>query len=327
MQRRARSLQWRIFAVNTAVFAAAVALLALTPAHVHARTRLSEVVTLVLGAVVLLTADLVLLRRTLAPLRRLVSVMAAVDPMTPSQRAPADHDGGEIGVLSTAFNEMLERLETERRESARRALAAQEDERLRVARELHDEVGQTLTAIAVRAEYAADRPQAQAQTLHEIAQATNRSLDDLRRIARELRPEALDDLGLANALIALCSRLTQLGGPQIRRDIAGELPALSGEAELVVYRVAQEALTNAIRHGAGADVDLVLEARPPGVALTIRDHGPGLPSDHRPGSGIRGMRERAMLVGAELEINSGRDQGVEVVLVLAAEQTAVADTA
>ena len=214
------SLLWLIFAVNAALFGLAVALLALTPASVHSRTRPSEVVMLVVGLVVLLAIDFLVLRRTLAPLRQLVGVMAAVDPMHPGRRA--DSDGGassEISVLSSAFNDMLDRVETERRDSARRALSAQEGERLRVARELHDEVGQSLTAIALRAEYAVNHPSTRAEALDEINRIAHGSLDGIARLARELRPDTLDDLGLVNALIALCSRVSRWGGPRIQRDL------------------------------------------------------------------------------------------------------------
>ena len=120
---------------------------------------------------------------------------------------------------------MLDRLERARREAARTALAAQEAERLRVARELHDEIGQTLTAVMLQAERAADEDPAQAAAaLGRVAEAVHESLDELRRIARELRPEALDDLGLVNALIALCSRVDAQGGPP---GEAGLRPAAS----------------------------------------------------------------------------------------------------
>ena len=110
--------------------------------------------------------------------------------------------------MARAFNSMLDRLENARHEAARTALAAQEAERLRVARELHDEIGQTLTAVTIQAERAADGDPAQApQALRGVADAVRESLDEVRRIARELRPEALDDLGLVNALIALSTRV------------------------------------------------------------------------------------------------------------------------
>src|SRR5262249_32737900 len=152
-----------------------------------------------------------------------------------------------------ALNAMLDRMEDERRESVRRALAAQEGERSRIARELHDEVGQTLTAVALRAERAASEASHQDQALTEIAETVLRSLEDVHRIGRELRPEALDDLGLVNALLALCSRVARQSGLRVKRDVDWSLPPLSPEAELVIYRVAQEALTNALRHSQGTE--------------------------------------------------------------------------
>jgi two-component system sensor histidine kinase UhpB len=216
-------------------------------------------------------------------------------------------------ALARALNSMLDRLEGERRESSRRALAAQEAERARIARELHDEVSQTLTAIALRAERAADDPDAGARrlALAEIADTVQRSLEDVHRIGRELRPEALDDLGLVNALIAMCSRVDGHGGLHVRRELAWQLPQLS--AELVIYRVAQEALTNALRHARAASVTVGLAAGEGMVVLRVRDDGHGLPAEVQE-SGLTGMRERAMLIGAELEIQPAPDRGTEVVL-------------
>jgi two-component system sensor histidine kinase UhpB len=311
----------RIFAVNAGLFATAVGVLLFTPLQVHAHTRLSEGLTLLAGLVLVLAADLVLVHRALAPLRRLVGVMGRVEAMKPGQRAPAGGDR-EMAAISEAFNEMLDRLETERRESGLRALAAQEDERLRVARDLHDELGQALTSVVLRAEHAGEHPEDRADALSAIAQATRASLDEVRRIARELRPEVLDDLGLANALIALCRRVVPDGHAPIRCELdpAGRL---GPEAELVVYRVAQEALTNAVRHAPGAGVDLSLRrdsgangngSRGGGVVLSVRDDGPGFGGDQPEGTGLLGMRERALLIGATLQIDSRAGEGVSVTL-------------
>ena len=149
---------WRVFAANAAVFALAFALLALSPVTIHARIQLVELVILLTGLVVMLVVDLLLLRQALTPLDRLVRVMRQVNLLRPGQRAAGfEHSSTELLAVAQAFNEMLERLEDERRESSGRVLAAQEAERLRIARELHDELGQTLTAVALRAEHAADR--------------------------------------------------------------------------------------------------------------------------------------------------------------------------
>ncbi len=135
---------------------------------------------LALGLVLMLAVDLFLLRRVLGPLRRLATVMGAVEPDQPGRRAESSSDAGpEVVALAEALNSMLDRLEDERRESGRRALLAQESERARIARELHDEVGQTLTAVALRAERAAAAPDGRDQALREIGESVARSLDDV----------------------------------------------------------------------------------------------------------------------------------------------------
>jgi len=264
------------------------------------------------GLVLMLAVDLFLLRRVLGPLRRLVTVMGTVEPDHPGQRAEASTGAGrEVVALAEALNSMLDRLEDERRDSGRRALLAQESERARIARELHDEVGQTLTAVALRAERAAGHPGEQSLALSEISESVLRSLDDVHRIGRELRPEALDDLGLVNALIALSSRVGSQTGLAVQRQLDGHLPPLSPEAELVIYRVAQEALTNAIRHAGARRLSIALRQTDGSVALTVRDDGRGLPKQPRE-RGLRGMRERARLIDADLAINSSPGQGTEV---------------
>ncbi len=205
---------------------------------------------------------------------------------------------------------MLDRLETERRESARRAVAAQEAERLRISRELHDEVGQALTAVllglGLLAKQAPAPPGADLLRIQDLARS---SLEDVRRIALELRPEALDDLGLVNALRGLCSRVEQQGGLRVQRELAGDLPPCGEEAVLAIYRVAQEALTNALRHSQATQVIVSLSQADGHVVLVISDNGRGL-SDRTPGgSGVVGMRERAMLVGADLPIQSSQGVG------------------
>jgi two-component system sensor histidine kinase UhpB len=306
------SLLWRVFLVNIVILLVALALLAWTPVTVHRVATPSELVVLSIGVVVILAVDLVLLRRVLGPLRRLARVMGAVEPGQPGRRANTTPSAGrEVVALAQALNSMLDRLEDERRESGRRALTAQESERSRIARELHDEVGQTLTAVALRAEQAAEDPARQQQALTEIADTVQRSLDDVRRIGRELRPEALDDLGLVNALIALCSRVERQGRMRVRRALDGHLPLLPDEVELVIYRVAQEALTNALRHAEATETRVALQPVDGSVVLTVEDDGRGMAPRGREG-GIGGMRERAMLIGAELGIHSDNGGGTEV---------------
>jgi two-component system sensor histidine kinase UhpB len=210
---------------------------------------------------------------------------------------------------------MLARLQAERRDSASRALAAQEGERLRVAHELHDEVGQSLTAVLLdlsRVEkHAPERLRDQLEAIEESVLA---SLEETRRIALELRPEALDDLGLPVALLVLADRLGERAGIQIEPHIEEDLSALEYDQQLVVYRVAQEALTNVIRHASANRAELSLSRSEEGLRLRIRDDGHGLGDAPAVGGGIRGMRERALMAHGRLEVSERPEGGVEVAL-------------
>ncbi len=312
------SLLWRVFAANTAVFVVAFAIVAWTPVTVHRVATGSELIVLGILLVAMLAVNLWLLRRTLEPLRRLVAMMGAVDPTQPGLRAESfDGAGREVHALAGALNAMLDRLEGERRASGRRVMAAQEEERRRVARELHDEVGQTLTAIALRAERAGADPAEQPEALAEIAHTALHSLEDVRRIGRELRPEALDDLGLVNALIALCRRVDRPGALRVHRDLDWQLPPLAAEVELVIYRTAQEALTNVLRHAEARECRVSLHRSGTAVILEVRDDGCGIP----PGvseRGLRGLRERAMGVDAQLDVAPVAGGGTRVRLAVSA---------
>jgi two-component system sensor histidine kinase UhpB len=287
--------------------------LIVAPVSVSSRPVLAEAIVLSVGLLVMLAAHLLLVRRVLAPLHLLTDVMAAIDPHHPGQRLRIDGSAtAEVGALSHAFNAMLDRLEDERRVSARRALMAQEDERLRVAREMHDQLGQTLTALTIQAERAAAlEDPAERAPLDQIAQTALQALDEVRRIARDLRPEALDDLGLGNALIALCRRMSTQSGVRVtpRLEPCG---ALRPEVELALYRIAQEAITNALRHAHAAQVDVSLDCGE-AVELLVRDDGDGMPEAiDGDTAGLAGMRERALLIGGSLSLRSRVGDGTEV---------------
>jgi two-component system sensor histidine kinase UhpB len=310
-------LFWRVFGTNAAVLAVATAVLALSPATVSFPVALTEAAILAFGIVVMLVVNLVLLRRTLSPLQRLTRLMRDVDPLRPGGRVPAGGGDPEVLALAEAFNDMLDRLETERRDSGLRALAAQEAERRRIARELHDEIGQSLTGVVLQLERTVRLlPTSELRDeVEQVRETARESLDDLRRIAREVRPEVLDDLGLPSALIALASGLAKRSGLAIERRVGTSLPALSPEVELVLYRVAQESLTNVARHAEASRAELVLERAGDGVVLRVRDDGKGFqPGNLESVNGIRGMRERALLIGARLAIDSAPGRGTEVEL-------------
>ncbi|MFE7765327.1 histidine kinase [Streptomyces sp. NPDC057438] len=308
------SLFWRIFMLNAVVLLAALTLLLLGPLTVSAPVLLAEAAILGAGLAVMLIANAFLLRLGLAPLRRLAHSMATVDLLRPRPR-PTASGYGEIAELVTAFNAMIGRLEAERAASSGRALSAQEAERHRIAQELHDEIGQSLTAVLLSLKHVADQsPEPLREQLHQAQETTRASLDEIRRVARRLRPGVLEELGLISALKSLAAEFT---GPTItvRHHIDANLPALDHDTELVVYRVAQESLTNAARHSGARIVDLTLQQGPAGIELRVRDDGRGL-DGLTEGAGIRGMRERALLIGADLALRPGPDGGTEIHLTI-----------
>jgi two-component system sensor histidine kinase UhpB len=303
-------LFWRLLIPNAAVLSAASMILIVAPPNGRA-------VVILTGLASMLAINFVLMRRAFAPLERLSSVMQRVDPLHPGERAPIEGARSEVTTLAETFNDMLERLETERRDSARRAMLAQEGERRRVASDLHDEIGQSLTALVLQLKQAADREQPDPAALRELVAATEEILGDVRGVARRLRPEALDDLGLRSALLALAGRFEDAGGLGITVRIEPNLPPLPAEVELVIYRVTQESLTNVLRHAGAHHAGVELRREASTLILEISDDGLGFDgSAAHPGEGLRGMRERALLVGGAIAFESRPPAGTRVRLVL-----------
>lgn len=309
-------LFWRVFAANASVLLLAFAALVLAPITVSVPVGAGELLVLAVGLCGLLAANLALLRPAFTPLDELADTMRRQDPLAPGVRAqiPGDPD---VAALARTFNDMLDRLEGERRESARQALLVQEAERQRVARELHDEVGQTLTGVMLQIEgLALAIPDELREPLEQLRETARHGTEEVRNIARRLRPDALEELGLPHALAALAGAFERQARVPITRAIE-PITDMTPEQELVIYRVAQEAFTNIARHAGATAVTLSLQRRSERIALVVRDDGRGLPDGAEHSSqGIRGMRERAMLVGASLTIQSRPGEGTEVRLTL-----------
>ncbi len=310
-------LLWRVFAINALLLAAATLLLATTPLTISAPIALVEGVVLVVGLALMLAANVMLLRPVFAPLDRLLQRMQTVDLLRPGQRL-AEGGGVEVTALVRAFNEMLERLEAERHESSRRILAAQETERRRIALGLHDEVGQVLTGVLLQL----DSLGAPAERVAETKQAVRQALEEVRRIAQELRPEMLEQLGLVSALTELSTKFAAVSGIAVERKLAPDLPPLSPDAELAIYRVAQESLTNVARHAGASKVEVALAPGAGSVVLRVSDDGRGFSDGVAPNGsgGLRGMRERALLVGGALAVKRLASRGVEVRLEVPTER-------
>jgi two-component system sensor histidine kinase UhpB len=309
-------LFWRVFAANAGVLILAFVGLVFAPVTVSVPVAAGELLGLAAGLAALLAANLVLLRPVFGPLDELAETMRRHDPLSPGARAAVGGDPDVVGLAQT-FNDMLDRLESERRESARRALLAQEAERRRIARELHDEVGGTLTGVMLQIEgLAGTIPEELRDQLEELRETARHGTEEVRRIARRLRPDALDELGLQSALAALAGAFErQARIPVVRRleQVASATP----EEELVIYRVAQEAMTNIARHAGASWARLELRVSQDAIVLTVADDGRGLRAGESASShGIRGMRERAMLVGGTLEIDSRPERGTAITLTI-----------
>jgi two-component system sensor histidine kinase UhpB len=323
-RRKRTTLYQRLFASYAAVLTFAVLLLIFAPVTISVPVTAAELAVLLVGFVAMLAAFHLVLHRGLQPLERLTALMQRVDPLTPGQRIDLDAPEREVAALTEAFNAMLDRLESERRESARRALAAQEAERRRIARELHDEIGQVLTGLILRSETLSRRaPDDLRGDLEELREAARHGAEEVRTIAQRLRPEALDELGLQSALFALCTAVSERTGLRIARTLERDLP-LSAEQELVIYRVAQESITNVVRHAGASHAEVTLRRDGDGgVLLVVRDDGVGLPAiAERDSTGLRGMRERALLVGANMTITAAPTGGTEVRLHLPSTELA-----
>ncbi len=283
---------------------------------------MTQAVIVVLAlAVIVLAVNLRRQRRRFQPLEHLIEEMEKVDLSRPGP-LPSSIDGvgetEEVERIELAFLRMMRRLEAERRRAGSAALAAQEEERARVARDLHDEVNQSLTGLLLRLEAAREAapPELEAE-LAETKALANQAMRELLSLARQLRPTALDDLGLT---AAVAGQVEQLGRGELESEFSaeGDFSDLGDDAQLVVYRVAQEALSNAARHAGADHVEVTLRRREDGgVDLAVADDGCGFAFDEGGrGLGIGGMRERALLIGGDLTIESRPQAGTTVRLTL-----------
>lgn len=236
----------------------------------------------------------------------------------PVRREPG---GPVVRIVGTHFD-LTERTERARVEMLRRLVFAQEDERRRIAREMHDQFGEQLTALAQRiaavtsAAYGRGEMQPAIEALQDVAQQIDRDVDHL---VWELRPTALDDLGLRAALANYVQAWSARTGVAAELHTAGPLDQrLAPDAETTLYRIAQEALTNVAKHSRASCVEIILDRRPDHVLLIVEDDGDGFdPAAGTQGFGLLGMQERAALVGASLQIESSPGQGTTILVRMA----------
>jgi two-component system, NarL family, sensor histidine kinase UhpB len=325
MTRRDDSLIGQIVAANVVLFA-----LTLLASSVAAGLDLGssderwEFLIIALAIVLTLCTNLWMLQRRFRPLERLIEQIEAIDPAEPAPLELRGESIEEIDRLASSFDGLRRRIEEERRRSGQLAMRAQEEERRRLARDLHDEVNQALTAILLRLEALAQETPAERQPeVTELKRLVNQAMDELLNLARQLRPSALDDHGLVPAVETQLKRFSARTGIEVRLDTQGDPDALPEVVQTAIYRVAQEALTNVTRHAGATVVELELEERPDGAELRVRDDGtgfdPGMASRAGGqtvggGLGLVGMAERARLVGGELDVRSAPGGGTTVTL-------------
>lgn len=323
------SLFSQVLAVNTVIIIATVFTASVAARiDIHTPDGTESFLVAILAILVTALVNGWLLRRRFGPLERLIHALEDVDLESPTLDTRAEKgEPADVELLRTAVIGMLARLDLERRRRAGAVIAAQEAERARLARDLHDEVNQSLTGIMLRlSAIAADTQDPAARAaLREVRDLTEDAMAELLRLSHDLRPTALDDLGLPAALAARMQRLGVDTALQVSADISSELPALSADQQTVLFRVAQEALSNVVQHAGASSVVLSLQpAGDSGVLLRVADDGCGIgnrqdpfstPPGERDRAGLTGMRERALLVGGNLDLRtSSRGTTVELSL-------------
>lgn len=305
-------LWWRVVTVNMLIFLGGTAVFAFGPRAIWHDRALTEGVVFLFGLVLMTVANLFVVRSMLRPLDTLANRLSTAGATDPSVRLPLPADPVARG-LTDSVNHLLARIEEGQREAGAAALAGQESERARIAQELHDGVGQSLTAILLDAGFAAERDTVEAADMARIRDTTRAALEEVRRVARQLRPHVLEDLGLRSALASLTQELFSSGPTHVVRRIDPGLLDLDDGLEVVVFRIAQEALTNVARHAGARTVELRLSADAETIRLEVVDDGRGVP-DGAEGTGLRGMRERAALVRGSVRVERAVGGGTRVLL-------------
>jgi two-component system, NarL family, sensor histidine kinase UhpB len=320
---KSRSLLTQVLAVNLLLIIGTVLLAAVAVSHnLHGAFGGRQAIVLGMALIATMLGNWLVLRRRFKPLDELISAMESIDLVAPEQRAPVllRADSSEVRRLGVAFERMIGRLETQRRDAGRAAIQAQERERRRIAQDLHDEVNQALTAVSLRLQASIEQaPPQLRRELSETKRLATQAMEELLALARHLRPAVLDDHGLLAALHSQVRDFSDQTGIAANFNTRGMMPRLTPEQQLVIYRVTQEGLSNVAQHASArrVDVELSFIGR---TVLKISDDGNGFNqlngATRNGGLGVVGMRERALLIGGQLSLWSAKGEGTRLELTI-----------
>ncbi len=346
VQRQRLSLFATVIFVNSAMLIGeALAGLWVTSHNLESHHYFIDTSFIVAATLFTLITNTFLLRASFRPLFHLLTTIREISAGNVQARAAETVSTPEVDELARAFNSMLDRLEALRQEQTMLILQAQEEERQRIALELHDEAGQNLTALLVHMELLSQNLQvppmstagpAEHQRLQsdikQLIQLTQYTLENIRLLSQQLRPSVLDDLGLLAALRWLVEDSRQRLHLNVRLTIEAEgrkdFPKLPPAYELAIFRIAQESLTNVARHAQTDHASATLVRHPSDIVLQVSDNGCGYDlSQHQKSLGIIGMRERARLLKGTLTIHTRPGGGtmVQAVLPLPEERTTIVE--
>ncbi len=287
-----------------------------------------EVIFILVGLVVSLAVNYAILRLAFQPLFTLQHTLDQVRRGDFSARVPAVAGDPDIAEVTQTTNLVLNRLAEHRQAVAAQILRAQEAERKRIARELHDETSQSLTSVVVNLvaieQQMTDGPEPLLNRMRLTKDIAQRTLDETRRLMFDLRPSVLDDLGLVPALRWFISQRVQPAGLHVELQTHGMEERLSEELETAIFRIMQEAITNAVKHARARNLTVELSREPGQIAGLVRDDGRGFSpaaagstkADKDSGLGLFGMQERAALVGGTVQIESAPGRGTVVKVIV-----------
>lgn len=275
------------------------------------------------GLALSILTNYLLVKIAFRPLDDVSDTMKAIRAGHRGIRVPEVTDDPQIEELSKSLNSMLNTMDMQRKKAAASVIKAQEEERKRIARELHDETSQSLTGLVIGIrmvqeivpDYMPD-VQERLENINDLAHAT---LNEVHTMAVRLRPSVLDDLGLAAALRSYAKEYTENTGIPVEMQLLGMSHRLTPELETVLYRVIQEALTNVARHSNATSCRVTLRRKEQVVQVVIEDNGQGFDSqtvmlsdEKGHGLGLHGMKERIELVGGSLEFDARPAKGTTI---------------